>query len=486
MRIAACAALVAALAALNFLARPNAPTGLVWDEGYYVTSTQRYQDGRAQFGTHPPLGLMLLAAGDAWLQPNAALDTSALGNTKHVTGEALPPGYSLIGMRIASGVAATLSALVLFALVLTVTGSPPAALVAANLFVFDTALVTHLRPAHLDAFQLLFTLLALWAFVGAALRGRRNGWHEIGLGAAGALAMLVKLNAAWLLVLAAAWLLQLTTRHWRQGRNVALRQAGLAALRMLGAGLLVTLLVLTAHVAIGHRLPNPATIAGRQDAAFIRGEYRRYLQGERTLGLPVLGDAARDYVRFMRVEVRGVGLHDANGSTPWQWMLGQSTINYRWDSDGTRTSYVQLLPNPAGWMLAALAPLAMCLLLGLAWVKPLPPDSGTLSAWIPAALLTAWLACFALHLWIASQRVMYLYHAFSGLLLGFVLAVLAWRMAVERWPSLRRGQTGVVAAFVALHLTAFLWLSPLALHRPLDHAACERRNLMQHIVACRP
>lgn len=483
LQTCACVLLVAALAALNYLAWPQRPAGLVWDEGYYVTSTERYAQGRAQFGTHPPLGLLLLAAGDALLQPNAGLDTSALAARKHVGGDDLPAGYAPTGMRLASGAAATLAALVLFALALTLTGSRPAALVMATLFVFDTALVAHLRAAHLDAFQLLFTLLALWAFTCAVLRERAHAGSETALGLFAALAMLVKLNAAWLLLPAATLLLVRLSAAPRQG---AVRRTMVTALRMLGAGMLATLLVLTAHVAIGHRPPDSRSIAGTQDAGFISGNYQAYLQRERGIGVPVLLDAASDYARFMAADIRGVGQHDSNGSSPWQWLYGQRSINYRWDSDGQRTRYVQLAPNPVGWWLATLAPLATLVLLVLAWFKPVPGLHAARQVWMAAALLAAWTACLVLHLWIASQRVMYLYHAFSGLLLGFLLALLAWQMALQRWPVLRHRQGQIVTLFISLQLAAFLWLSPLALHQPLTHAACQQRNAIAAVVECRP
>ncbi|MFT4177853.1 MAG: phospholipid carrier-dependent glycosyltransferase [Thermomonas sp.] len=482
MQAALVALLVLALAATVFLARPREPAGLVWDEGYYVTSTQRYLDGHAQFATHPPLGLMLLAAGEALLQPNRALDTSHLGDHKHAPGEALPAGHAMTGMRLASGLAATLAALALAGLVLTVTRSLAAALVAVNLFVFDNAFVAHLRAAHLEAFQLLFALLALWAFASAVRRPARAGWREAAVGAFGALALLVKLNAAWLLAPAAVLVLHrlVTTPASPIGA------AAKTAMRMLAAGVLATVLVLGAHVAIGHRMPDANTIAGRQDTAFIEGAYRAYLQGQRGIGPAVLLDAARGYARFMATDVDGMGLHDANGSTPWQWLAQRRTINYRWDSDGTRTAYVQLVPNPLGWLLALLAPLAVALLLALRLRAPASVRADAPLAWIAAALLAAWVACFGLHLWIASQRVMYLYHAFGGVLIGFALVPMAWQLATARWPGLRTQGGRPATALLALHLLAFWWLSPLSLHKPLTHAACQQRNWPLHIVECQP
>lgn len=53
--------LASAFLLLNRLGEVHAP---IWDEAYYLPSAARYHEGRVQFATHPPLGLMLIAAGD--------------------------------------------------------------------------------------------------------------------------------------------------------------------------------------------------------------------------------------------------------------------------------------------------------------------------------------------------------------------------------------------------------------------------------------
>src|SRR5262245_24746031 len=63
------ALLVAVRAAITFLVGLDQPAGAFWDESYYITAAQRYRDHTAQFASHPPLGLMLIAAGDALAQP---------------------------------------------------------------------------------------------------------------------------------------------------------------------------------------------------------------------------------------------------------------------------------------------------------------------------------------------------------------------------------------------------------------------------------
>src|SRR6266702_1783938 len=195
-------ALVGLLASVNFLAGLAEPRGAIWDESYYLTSTERYAEGVAQFASHPPLGLMLIAAGDELLHPNRHIDTRPLGRDKQADGSVIPAGFSFAGVRSASGLFAVLGAMVFFALLYAITRSTFTALIFSNLFTFENAFVTQFRAAQLDAFQIAFTLVALLCFVIAAQRQQRSSPAlEAGLGAACGLAMMVKLNAMVLALL---------------------------------------------------------------------------------------------------------------------------------------------------------------------------------------------------------------------------------------------------------------------------------------------
>jgi hypothetical protein len=44
----------------------------------------------------------------------------------------------------------------------------------------------------------------------------------------------------------------------------------------------------------------------------------------------------------------------------------------------------------------------------------------------------------------------------------------------------------LLAGATVLLLASFLFYAPLTFHRPLTHAQCERRNLFQQVVECRP
>ncbi|MDB6156431.1 MAG: phospholipid carrier-dependent glycosyltransferase [Gammaproteobacteria bacterium] len=484
-------ALVASLASVNFLTDLAEPRGTVWDESYYLTSTERYAEGVAQFASHPPLGLMLIAAGDELLHPNRSIDTRPLGRDKHADGRVIPAGYSFAGVRLAPGLFAVLGAMTFFALMYAITQSTVTALVFSNLFTFENAFVTQFRAAQLDAFQIAFTAVALLCFVIAAKRQQRSSPAlEAGLGAACGLAMMVKLNAVVLLLLGVMLILRRVSMGWagtprRRLLLIAIREASIIA----GSCVLVMVAVFAVHLRVGTNYVDPTTVAGQKDQQFLSQQYREYLQGTRPLSPSVIVNAASDYLQFMAADFEGTPRSDANASTPLQWPLEHGTINYRWDSDGTRTAYVQLVGNRVNWILALAAPFAALALLILQWRRPGEPADRVRPAGVRRPLLVMllieYVAFMALHCFLGLFRVMYLYHYFIGLLLAFTLLPLVFLEAADRWPAVRKWQTPALAGLTALLLVSFVFYSPLNFHRPLTYQQCEWRNSFQHVVNCR-
>jgi dolichyl-phosphate-mannose--protein O-mannosyl transferase len=480
------AVLVIALAAVNFLVGLGQPAHPIWDETYYLTAAQRYEDGTAQFATHPPLGLMLIAAGDALLHPNRGIDTHAIGRDKQIAGGSLPEHYSFVGVRLLSGVFAVIGAMVFFAVMLALTRSVLAALLLSNLYVFENAFIVHFRAAHLDAFQLTFALAALLCFVVSARRGQRSSpWLEFALGAACGLAIMVRLNAVLWTLLGLMLILRRIGMGWHSGARARLLLTALRDGTVMASGCLVAIVaVWTIHVAVTPHLPPPESPAGAKDEAFMSPTYRAYLEGARGFSPLVVLSAARDYTRFMLADVKGVPKNDQNGSQPMGWPLHIRTINYRWDSDGVHTAYLQLVGNLWGWLMAGIALVATVGLLILQWWRPCPSSNSERRA-LMVMLLLLYLVFMAAHAYLGTLRVMYLYHYFLALVLTFCLVPLVAAEAAERWRALRVWQEAEIAVATVLLLVSFAFYSPLSFHRPLTHAQCEWRNVVQHIVDCR-
>lgn len=468
---------VALLAALNYLVGIGEPRHPVWDESYYLTSIQRYRDGTAQFASHPPLGLMLLAAGEALWQDNRNLDTTALGRDKQVSGDRLPENFSFTGERVASGAFAVAGAVAFFALMLALTRCVLAAALLANLYVFENAFIVQFRAAQLDAFLVFFVICALWCLVVRVHnRGRGSRVLDFAFGMACGLAAMVKLNAG-VLALSGVMVVLWDARQ----RLVTAARAGAI---MLTGGVLAVIAVLSLHVALAPHPPDSTSSAGQKDGRFVSANYSDYLRGKRPFSPTVVLAAARDYGHFVSADFAGMSRSDPNSSNALQWPLHYKTINYRWDARAGQTSYVQLTGNLFGWWVALIAPLAAAGLLILQKLRPCAttqPERRVLLT----LLLVQYLAIMALHLWLGTQRVMYLYHYFIGLVVAFCLVPLAWQEAADRWPGLRGRLEPVMTGGTFLLLASFAFYAPLTFHRPLTQTQCEWRNLFQHVVDCR-
>jgi dolichyl-phosphate-mannose--protein O-mannosyl transferase len=212
--------------------------------------------------------------------------------------------------------------------------------------------------------------------------------------------------------------------------------------------------------------------------------YEAYLGGERELSPVVVLAAARDYTRFMLADLKGLPKNDPNGSRPIEWPLHRGTINYRWDSDGVHTAYVQLAGNLWGWLVAAAALVAAVGLLMLQRWRPCPSSDPERRALL-TMLLLQYLVFITVHAYLGTVRVMYLYHYFLALLLAFCLVPLVLAEARARWHVLRARQEWQLAIATALLLVSFTFYAPLSFHRALTHTQCEWRNVVQHIVDCR-
>lgn len=465
------------VAALSFGWRYWEPRYLFWDENYHVTSAHKQLAGVMYMEAHPPLGKMLIAAGEAALGVNRGLDTTPLLHTDHVAQAQLPPGFSFAGLRLASVLSLVLATPLLYLLLASATGSRAVAFVLALAFALDNAIVVHGRAAMLEGPQLLFVLLALWLFARAVRPQLRPGLqHYFGLGAVIGLAMAVKLNAAVLLLLPPALLAVDQYRRWSE-RSVLARVQ-----RCASTGLVCSLGLLMSFGGAFwlHIATTPNLIEGRTYKA--SPDYIQALRAGHSASPRTFAIGLRDHMRHILEYSEGVPRFDAckpgeNGSPALHWPLGGKTINYRWERnevDGlAKVSYTYLVTNPVVW-LGALVGLVLSwgLLIAHALVG-LPGVDRRLLGWIA-------LAC-ALHLGymvsiLQVERVMYLYHyllplCFALLNLGLLFSLL-FREGLSRgdWhPRLN------LAGYAALVLAGFLYFAPFTYGWPLDEAQVERR-----------
>ncbi|MGC4251515.1 MAG: phospholipid carrier-dependent glycosyltransferase [Sphingobium sp.] len=425
---------------LNRLGDVRAP---IWDEAYYLPSTARYHEGQVQFASHPPLGLMLIAAGDGLYGGNAGIDQRAIAAVKSIPAEAMPADYDYLGPRLAPALFGVIGAGLFFLLMLQLTGSTGAALMLSTLYLCDTALLGQFRAAHIDPFQTSFALAALLC----AIRGLKcpAAANAAGFGFLVACTALVRATGIMLapMGLFLLWPL-LRKRRW----TVAIR----STLAGGGGAVMAFVLVAVAHAWASPRLPDPATEAGRGDMAYLSPQIRAAGSID-PLDPMAVARMTADYARFIASDHSAMARADANGSHPWQWLIGSGAITYRWDAGDTHVATVAFLPNRAAWLLSCAG-----VLLGLVALRRRPSAEG-------AMLLTGWIASMAALIILDRERVLYPYAYLPSLMIGYALLARAWR-ASEPAESIAR--VGVAAVTLAFLVTA-----PLVYHWDVPRGYCQ-------------
>lgn len=464
-----------------------------WDENYHLTSAQRYIEGVAHFEAHPPLGKMLIAAGEMLTNKNAGIDKHRLVFDKHISGDDLPEGFSFYGMRLMSTVFGFLSCVVFYFIVLRLTRNTLSAMFLSSLFIFENAFAVHFRAAHLDAFQMFFVLLFLLNIVSCWFKDKpvRN-WQYAWLGALCGLAIMVKVNAVVLAVFF-VFLFFKETGYFSRLRTIGwsffaqLLKKALSA--FLGA-MVVVIGVFYVSLLMADKMPEQSSPIYQKDTAFMSPAYLEYLHGTRSLDAEVLGTAIVNYYTFMKSEHLGVATLDLNssietGSPVWMWPFEQRNINYRWDSMNGYTRYVQLAGNHLSWVLGLLAVgFALLLIMYHRFSGLKLTEYGKNIYQLLEVFMVAYVSFMALHWWLSEQRVMYLYHYFIGLLLSYIIFILVFLLCTDLSQWLARQSFKAVVILAIAIVGCFYYVAPLTYSLPLDKAACMRQNIFHQTVQC--
>ena len=474
-----------------FMVNRGEPNHLFWDENYHVTSAERYIEGVAHFEPHPPLGLMLIAAGEELLGTNLGIDKHVLIETKQISGDKLPAGFDFTGMRTMPGLFAVLGALCFYGLMYQLFGNPLHALLLSGLYTFENAFTVHFRAVHLDSFQMCFSIAYLWHFVYLWQKNTSiKVWQYATLASLVGLAIMVKVNAVVLLVAFPA----LYFKDLRNLKDTSLSGGFKDFFSKSGAAVASLLLVFFAvfyvHASLTHTLPSGDTAAGRQDLENMSPAYRSYLEQHSALTPSMVVTIAHDYYKFMDKDHLGVPKLDLtkpgeNGSHPMHWPFHDHNINYRWDSADGKTAYVQLVGNQLAWY-SGTAAVIFCLILIINYrVLAIPPRGSQKTYQLIEVFTGLYVAFMLLHLWLITQRVMYLYHYFIGLMLSYVILALLWQYLSEVHAAFGKYRTRILAVASAAYLASYLFFLPLSNHTPMTKEQCNRRNIsISHIVDC--
>jgi len=346
----------------------------------------------------------------------------------------------------------------------------------------------HFRAVHLDSFQMFFCIASLWRFVVLWRRAATPSLTDYaGLTALITLGILVKVNAVVLLLLPPILYACETVNRHRFNLPDFMRKTITSVL----TGLAVTFAVFYLHIALTRQMPDQNTPAGSQDISNMSPAYQQFLREHGHVTPWLVVSFTRDYFKFMKKDHEGVPKLDPNkpgenGSHPLHWPFHDRNINYRWDSANGKTSYVELVGNQLTWYSGTFAVLFSLILIGNHRLFGTAPGCTPRTYQLIEIITGLYVAFMLMNLWLISQRVMYLYHYFIGLMLSYVLLALLWQYCSEVSTTFARRKTGILIGVMCAYFVSYLFFLPLSNHWPLTKAQCERRNIwISQIVSCR-
>lgn len=458
-----------ALSYFTFIHNFWVPQAFFWDENYHIASAQKYLTGTFFMEPHPPLGKFAVALGEAVFnfnpEDNQFIETDYASNP--------PEGFSFTGFRLVPVLLAWLTTLVVFGIFLKLTKNRTWATLLSFLYIFDTAILVHMRSAMLESTMLFFIALTLYGFL-LILENKDNAkrlrWAAILFGASFAAALTTKAFALLfiLLVPLALWPMRKTL-----SQCVRFVAFGLLAFAIVYIG------VWQLHFSLA-RTVNPAL----PDAGYYQAseQYKAILQNSQTSTPFAFPFMLRDSLAFVNHYEAGVPRldlckADENGSPWFLWPFGGRSINYRWESWNGSYRYLYLQANPVVWFLGLLG-----IVFTVAYFLSSMFSTSEERRRIPYPMIVFFTlyVCFMLAV-STIDRVMYLYHYFTPLLFSFFLFGLVF-VELERigpWLLNEQRKTSILLTLSVLIFLSFQFYRPLAFYEPLSDKQFERRNLMQ-------
>ncbi|MBI5035539.1 MAG: phospholipid carrier-dependent glycosyltransferase [Chloroflexi bacterium] len=448
-----------------FLIFPNlgSPRAIVFDETYFIPTTQKYLNGVFFLEPHPPLAKLLITAGQlAWdpeIRPSEFITVEKIDRD-------WSPDWDITGYRFAPAIFGTLIAPLTFLILSIVLESLVLAFLFSVPVVFDNALIVQSRAALIDSFLLVFALASILVF---AYLSRRVDWrwrplilHSLLWGVLAGCAASVKLTGLAVLALLGLYGLKLL---W--ARQI---KRGLVVGTFFSIAFLITYLGLwVIHFSV------VTHIIGSQDYG-ISEQHKQILNGEVTVDpvtrLVVQMKDAVDYQRRYEAGVPKLDLTkpDEIGSPWYWWMVGGRAIDYRWETpDGKAHGYVYLLGNPMTWLVSLLGVIlgTALILIDLLFAVL---GSGQ-RQWLYSLVALYWGYMIPI---MFIERVMYLYHYLLPMIIGVMLFALVFVFARRiSWNAKRVSLTVIVI----LVIVAFWAYKPFTYNELLTSAQFQQLNI---------
>jgi len=469
--------IILAVSYLIYFKNYDYPPSVFWDENYHIASAQKYLTGVMFMEAHPPLGKLFVALGEKILQPNKTIPVAELHKftqTDYI--KDFPADYSFAGMRFFSALFAWLSAIVFFYILYFISKNPHASLIFSSLYIFENALITHSRAAMLEGSHLFFILLAILYFVYLVQKlSRKTLLNYFVLGILTGLAVSIKATGA-ITAFLFPFLFFLDYKY--QGSTLISKRVLNVSKKLIIKGLffvagsaVIFSLIWYIHFSLGKFAA---------DGKFYKAseEYKEIMVKGLASDPKYFPAMLKDNLVYMANYNKGVPKLDVckpdeNGSYPLAWLVGDKSINYRWEKSGDGVRYMYLQVNPITWFLG-LAGIILSLILIIGRIVFKNPVKNKNLFYLITTFAALYVIYMAIMLRI--ERVMYLYHYFIPLLFSFILAFLVFNYIFEDKIAAKSKKLYIgLIIMVVIIAGTYKFFSPLSYYQPLTTEQFEKR-----------
>lgn len=470
--LALCLLLVTVLSYFTYFHNYTYPDAPYWDENYYITDAQREMNGVFYMQIHPPLGKLLLAAGEIIADGNKEDDLFL--DTEH-QGE-FPEDFSFEGYRLFPALLSWLAAPLLFLIFFFIIRNPLSATFLTFFYIFDNAMIVHNRGAQLDGPMTFFSVLTILAFFLLIEYHNKKKWFALlsaFFGISYALTFTTKFQGAIFVLLALAFVFFIRKDLNKIGKFILWSVLGFAV-TFIGVWHLHFSLLDTVNPALSN-----AGYFETSDA------YKKILQNNtqaNILNFPVMLRDSLAYVPHYNKGIPKLDLckSDENGSPFFLWPIGATTINYRWETtdSGETYRYLYLVPNPAIWWgaLAAVI-LSIVVMLGMVFYPSVIQDKKIyFLTLVFLGLYVSYMITMA-----RMDRVLFLYSYFTPLLFAIILVglVAASIKKIGPWVIDEQMKTSGLAILGIVVFMSFQFFRAFTYYEPLTDAQVQRRSLLR-------
>ncbi len=472
---------VLAISYVTYMHNYHQPAAPFWDENYYITDAQREINGIFYQQFHPPLGKLLIAAGEMLINGNE--DDAAFVDVEH-QGE-FPENFSFAGYRFFPALLSWLTAIIFYGIFLLITRKAIHAGLLSSLYIFDNALIVHNRGAMLDGPVLFFQMLAILLFLLIVLRKSSPKIFAtlcVFLGIAIGLAVTTKYQGAFLVLLVPPLLWKFRTDSKKVVTILVATALGF---------LLTFVAVWHVHFANGTIINTEQRDGGYFD---VSDEYHEILDQGRThslLAFPTMFKESFQFTKQYNTGIPALDLckSDENGSPWFLWPVGATAINYRWATDDSVSyRYLYMQANPIIWF----AGLIGVILAAVALLAPLFEKTVAQAKGDDRFLTAVFLGMYVAYMIAMANmtRVTFIHSYMPALLLAFLLFGLCFKQAQRMGAHLfsEEHKTAFLYVINILIVLAFFYYSPLTYYKPLTDEQFQNRALLRiwnlHCVNC--